>query len=102
MTYIYGKTGIKHSTMARIEIYTTPTCGFCFAAKALLERKNASYDEVSVVEPDKRQAMTQRAHGRLTVPQVFIDDTHVGGFDDLSALDRSGELDRMLADREQG
>lgn len=82
--------------MARIEIYTTPTCGFCMAAKALLESKKAPYDEISVVDRDLRAKMTHRANGRLTVPQIFIDDHHVGGYDDLSALDRAGKLDPLL------
>lgn len=83
--------------MAKIEIYTTPTCGFCTAAKALLQGKDASYEEISVVDPGLRAKMTNRAHGRLTVPQIFIDDRHIGGFDDLSALNRAGKLDPMLA-----
>ncbi len=83
--------------MARIEIYTTPTCGFCMAAKALLQGKDAAYEEISVVDPDLRSRMVDRAHGRLTVPQIFIDGQHIGGFDDLSALDRAGKLDPLLA-----
>lgn len=83
--------------MARIEIYTTPTCGFCMAAKALLQGKDAPYEEISVVDPDLRSKMVDRAHGRLTVPQIFIDGQHIGGFDDLSALDRAGKLDPLLA-----
>lgn len=83
--------------MTKIEIYTTPTCGFCTAAKAMLDGKHAAYEEISVVDRDLRAKMTQRANGRLTVPQIFIGDTHVGGYDDLSALERSGQLDTMLA-----
>lgn len=83
--------------MAKIEIYTTPTCGFCTAAKALLHNKDAAFEEISVVDRDLRAKMTDRAHGRLTVPQIFIDGQHVGGFDDLSALERAGKLDPLLA-----
>ncbi|WOI55974.1 glutaredoxin 3 [Palleronia sp. LCG004] len=83
--------------MARIEIYTTPLCGFCHAAKRLLTNKDASYAEIDVSgDPERRQEMMKRANGRHTVPQIFIDDAHVGGFDDLSALERDGKLDPML------
>lgn len=83
--------------MAKVEIYTTPTCPYCHAAKALLDTKGISFEEVSVVDPGLRAKMTERAHGRRTVPQVFIGDTHVGGYDDLSALNRQGGLDELLA-----
>ena len=83
--------------MAKIEIYTTPTCPYCHAAKALLADKGADYTEISVLDPDIREAMTQRAHGRRTVPQIFIGDTHGGGYDDMAALDRQGGLDPLLA-----
>jgi len=83
--------------MARIEIYTTPTCPYCHAAKALLADKGADYTEISALDPDVRAAMTERAHGRRTVPQIFIGDTHVGGYDDMAALDRQGGLDPLLA-----
>lgn len=83
--------------MAKIEIYTTPTCGFCMAAKAMLQGKAARFDEINVVDPQMRAKMIDRAHGRMTVPQIFIDDQHIGGFDDLSALERAGKLDPMLA-----
>ncbi len=80
--------------MANIEIYTSPLCGFCHSAKRLLTDKDASFSEIDVMrQPDKRQEMMGRANGRHTVPQIFIGDTHVGGFDDLSALDRAGKLD---------
>ncbi|HEY8594620.1 MAG TPA: glutaredoxin 3 [Devosiaceae bacterium] len=82
--------------MAKIEIYTTPTCPYCIAAKALLEDKGVSYEEVTVLDPQLRAAMTQRASGRRTVPQIFIGETHVGGYDDLAALDRQGRLDGLL------
>ena len=82
--------------MARIEIYTTPTCPYCHAAKALLADKGADYTEISALDPAVREAMTARAHGRRTVPQIFIGDTHVGGYDDMAALDRQGGLDPLL------
>jgi glutaredoxin 3 len=81
----------------RIEIYTTPTCPYCVAAKALLGRKNVAYEEISVAgDPALRQLMMERANGRYTVPQIFIGEVHVGGFDDMAALDRRGELDPLL------
>ncbi len=84
--------------MVKIEMYTTPTCPYCHAAKALLAAKSAAYEEISVAgDPELRQAMTQRAHGRFTVPQIFIGDLHIGGFEEMAALDRRGELDGLLA-----
>ena len=84
--------------MAQVEIYTTPTCPYCQAAKALLTRKGVAYVETDVSrDPGLRDAMTQRAGGRRTVPQIFIDGRHVGGSDDLHALDRDGKLDPLLA-----
>ncbi len=83
--------------MAKVEVYTTPTCPYCHAAKALLNEKGVAFTEITVLDPALREAMTERAHGRRTVPQIFIGDTHVGGYDDLSALDRAGGLDPLLA-----
>lgn len=86
--------------MSRPEIvmYSSPFCGYCAAAKRLLEDKRASYTEIDVVfDPAKRQEMIERS-GRRTVPQIFIGATHVGGYDDLSALDARGELDGLLGD----
>lgn len=84
--------------MARIEIYTTPTCPYCIAAKKLLTQKGAAFEEISVAgDPGGRAAMTARAGGRTTVPQIFIDDRHIGGCDDLYALDGEGGLDALLA-----
>jgi glutaredoxin 3 len=88
---------IEENLMARIEIYTTPTCPYCHAAKALLADKGVDYTEISVLDPDLRQAMTERAHGRRTVPQIFIDHAHIGGYDDMAALERRGALDPLLA-----
>jgi glutaredoxin 3 len=84
--------------MRPVEIYTTPICPYCFAAKRLLDRKGVSYREIDVSrDPALRQAMVQRANGRRTVPQIFIGATHVGGCDDLHALDHAGKLDPLLA-----
>ncbi len=84
--------------MAQIEIYTTPLCGYCAAAKALLQRKGAAFTEINVAnDGDKRREMLARANGRWTVPQIFIGATHVGGSDDLHALERDGKLDPLLA-----
>lgn len=84
--------------MPRIEIYATPTCPYCIAAKALLSKKGASFENIDVAaQPHLRAEMTQRAGGRRTVPQIFIDGRHIGGSDDLHALDRAGRLDPLLA-----
>ena len=84
--------------MAKIEIYTSPTCGYCHAAKSLLGKNGLSFEETDVIrEPSKRAEMMTRANGRRTVPQVFINGQHVGGFDDLYALESSGKLDPLLA-----
>ena len=84
--------------MPSIEIYTSPTCGYCHAAKRLLAQKGVTYAEVDVArQPERRVEMVQRAKGRRTVPQIFIDGRHVGGCDDLYALDSAGKLDPLLA-----
>lgn len=83
--------------MAKIEIYTTPYCPYCHAAKALLEQKGQHYTEITVEDPELRARMTTRANGRRTVPQIFIGSLHVGGYDDLAALDGRGALDPLLA-----
>ena len=83
--------------MQKVTLYTTPICPYCVQAKRLLDRKGASYEEVDVSEdPDLRQMMVEKAGGRFTVPQIFIGETHVGGCDDLHALDRAGKLDPLL------
>ena len=83
--------------MPSVTIYTTPFCPYCHAAKALLARKGAAFEEIDVSSDGaRRQAMTARAGGRRTVPQVFIGDIHVGGSDDLHALDDRGGLDPLL------
>lgn len=84
--------------MKTVEIYTSPLCGFCHAAKRLLTQKGTSFVEVDLAKnPNKRDEMLKRANGRHTVPQIFIGGTHVGGYDDLAALDSAGKLDPMLA-----
>ncbi|MBM7067294.1 glutaredoxin 3 [Actibacterium sp. 188UL27-1] len=84
--------------MQTVEIYTSPLCGFCHAAKRLLNQKGISFSEIDLAQhPDKRAEMLSRARGSHTVPQIFIGDTHVGGCDDLYGLERSGKLDPMLA-----
>ncbi|MDJ1015998.1 MAG: glutaredoxin 3 [Paracoccaceae bacterium] len=81
-----------------VEIYTSPLCGFCHAAKRLLTQKGVSFTEIDVwSEPEKRTEMLQRAKGRHTVPQIFVGETHVGGCDDLYALERAGKLDNLIA-----
>lgn len=83
--------------MAQVEIYTTFWCPYCTRAKGLLEKKGVAYTEIDVgMDPGARDAMIEKSGGRRTVPQVFIDGTHVGGSDDLAALDRAGKLDPML------
>lgn len=84
--------------MPNIEIYTSPLCGFCHAAKRLLSQKGASFNEIDVLSyPNRKPEMIERANGGRTVPQIFIGETHVGGCDELFALDRAGKLDPMLA-----
>lgn len=85
--------------MARVEIYTKVFCGYCSRAKRLLDVKGVAYEEYDItLGGPKRAEMLQRAHGRSTVPQIFIDDRHVGGSDDLHALERDGRLDPLLTD----
>lgn len=83
--------------MPDIEIYTTPICGYCHAAKRLLTQKGVSFTEIDLfAAPERRAEMINRAGGRRTVPQIFIDNRHIGGSDDLHLLDRSGGLDPLL------
>ena len=83
--------------MISVEIYTTSTCGYCHAAKQLLRKKGVTYTEIDVSgDPQGRMAMTQRAGGSRTVPQIFISGKHIGGCDDLHALDCDGGLDPLL------
>ncbi|SMX32488.1 glutaredoxin 3 [Maliponia aquimaris] len=84
--------------MKPVEIYTSPLCGYCHAAKRLLDGKGVDYSEIDVMrEPQRRSEMMDRARGRHTLPQIFIGETHVGGYDDLYALERAGKLDALLA-----
>ena len=84
--------------MSQVTIYTKPYCPYCVRAVELLETKGVAFDEVEAAfDPEKRQEMIQRAGGRATFPQIFIGDRHIGGCDDLVALDRAGRLDGLLA-----
>jgi glutaredoxin 3 len=83
--------------MPEVEIYTTPICPYCVRAKALFNKKGVGYKEIDVAaDPALRDAMIKRAGGKRTVPQIFINGQHVGGSDDLYALERRGELDQIL------
>lgn len=83
--------------MAEVEVYTTMFCPFCVRAKKLLESKNVPFTEIDVtMSSSKRAQMMERADGRHTVPQIFIDGVGIGGSDDLAALEASGKLDEML------
>ena len=84
--------------MAKVEIYTKMTCPYCMRAKTLLKQKGAEINEIAVdFGGEKRQEMIQRAGGRMTVPQIFINGRHVGGCDDLFELESAGGLDELLA-----
>lgn len=84
--------------MKPVTLYTSPLCGYCAAAKRLLSGKGVSFQEIDVSRDQNRRAeMTQRSNGGRTVPQIFIGDTHIGGFDDMNALERAGKLDALLA-----
>ena len=82
---------------AKVEIFTKFACPYCFRAKLLLENKGAAYQETDASGGPNRDEMLARSNGSTTVPQIFIDGAHVGGCDDLIALDRAGKLDPMLA-----
>lgn len=85
--------------MKPVELYTTPYCPYCIAAKRLLSAKGVAYSDIDVSgDAELRAKMTQRANGRRTVPQIFIGEVHVGGFDDLNALEHAGKLDPLLAE----
>ncbi len=84
--------------MPKVEVYTTPMCPYCWRAKQLLDNKNVDYVEINLwSERARRQEMIERADGRTSVPQIFIDDKAIGGSDELVALEQSGELDTLLA-----
>ena len=83
--------------MNKVEIYTSPLCGYCHAAKRLLNQKGIAFDETDVLaNPNMKAEMIQRAQGSRTVPQIFIGGEHIGGSDELHALERAGMLDKML------
>ena len=83
--------------MPKIEIYTQPFCGYCYRAKKLLDDKGVEYEEIDVMEhPARRGEMVERADGRTSTPQIFIDGRGIGGCDDMVALNRAGELDALL------
>ncbi|MBL4647088.1 MAG: glutaredoxin 3 [Rhizobiales bacterium] len=83
--------------MADVTIYTRAMCGYCSAAKAMLERKNVDFTEHDATfDPDLRREMMQRAQGASTFPQIFFGDMHIGGFDEMNALERAGKLDALL------
>ena len=98
----HGASGaVIRAAMSQIEIYTTPYCPYCIAAKELLKRKGAAFIEINVSGDSNRRAeMTKRSNGGYTVPQIFIGATHVGGCDELHALEAAGQLDALLASSE--
>ena len=84
--------------MANIVIYTKPTCPFCVRAKMLFAHKNVQFKEIDIAaQPELRNEMITKANGGTTVPQIFIDDQHIGGCDDMMALEAAGRLDSLLA-----
>ena len=84
--------------MTQVTIYTKPYCPFCIRAVSLLEEKGAAFTEIEAAfDPDKRQEMMARSGGRATFPQIFIGEDHIGGCDDMLALEREGKLDALLA-----
>lgn len=83
--------------MAQVTLYTTKVCPYCVRAKQLLDKKGVEYQEINAEDEAVREAMITKAGGRRSVPQIFINNHHVGGCDDLYALDKSGKLDGMLA-----
>ncbi len=83
--------------MAKVEMYTTMWCGYCARARGVFQRKGVNFEDIDVeADSSKRDEMMKRAGGRTSVPQIFIDGVHVGGSDDLAALDRAGKLDPLL------
>jgi glutaredoxin 3 len=83
--------------MAKVLIYTTPICPYCVQAKRLLDRKGVTFEEVDISrDPDLRRKMVQMSGGRMTVPQIFVGDRHIGDCDGIYALDKAGKLDSLL------
>lgn len=88
--------------MPTVEIYTTPRCTYCRRAKDLFDQKDVEYEEINLADqPERKEEMLRRSDGQRTVPQIFINDQHVGGSDELVALDRAGELDELLNSEEE-
>ena len=83
--------------MAKVEIYTTPWCGYCARAKGLLEKKGVAYEEMDVMEDGPKRTEMRTRSRRSTVPQIFINGQHIGGSDELAELERTGKLDALLA-----
>ena len=83
--------------MAKIEMYTTPFCGYCARAKGLLDKKGAAYEEMDVMMDEKKRSEMRERTKRTTVPQIFINGQHIGGSDELAALEQAGKLDPLLA-----
>lgn len=84
--------------MKKVTIYTTMMCPYCYRAKALLDAKGIVYDEIDVgMDPDKRAEMERRAEGGYTVPQIFVDELHIGGSDELAVLEAEGQLDKLMS-----
>ena len=83
--------------MAKVEMYTTPFCGYCARAKSLLEKKGAAYEEVDVMMDEKKRAEMRERAKHSTVPQIFINGQYIGGSDELAALEQAGKLDALLA-----
>jgi glutaredoxin 3 len=83
--------------MAKVEIYTTPFCGYCARAKGLLDQKGAAYEEMDVMMDEKKRAEMRERAKRSTVPQIFINGQHIGGSDELAALEQAGKLDPLLS-----
>lgn len=82
--------------MSKIIIYSKEVCPYCVRAKNLLDKKGVKYQEIKIIDDSTKDEMIKKSGGRMTVPQIFIGEKHIGGFDDLSALDKKGELDKLL------
>jgi glutaredoxin 3 len=82
--------------MSKIIIYSKEVCPYCVRAKALLQKKGVAFEEIKITDDKTKQEMIEKSGGRMSVPQIFINEKHIGGCDDLYALDKSGELDKIL------
>ncbi|UCH54493.1 MAG: glutaredoxin 3 [Pseudomonadota bacterium] len=83
--------------MVKVTVYSTRVCPYCRMAEKLLDKKGVAYDKIMIDEQPEQRAHMERLSGRKTVPQIFVNSTHIGGFTDLAALDRAGKLDTLLA-----